>query len=490
LTTLTNSFADALAGFYAPCSPEGCASPTITYQNAAFLSELQLTTNQQELVDFFSGNALPKSAKPIAQAYAGHQFGSYNPQLGDGRALIVGELTDKHQQAHEISLKGSGRTPFSRGGDGKAALAPMLREVLISEFMYSMQIPTTRSLAVVTTSETVYRDRPLTGAILTRSAASHIRIGTFEFFARKSQKQVKKLADYCIHQHYAKLQALPEDQRYLAFLSAVCQQQASTIAQWMGVGFIHGVMNTDNMLISGETIDYGPCAFLDTYNPQAAFSSIDHQGRYAYQNQPVIAQWNLTRLAECLVRLFDTEQDAAIDKAKSVIEAFDELYNKEVRKVFSRKLGLDKAPISEQSQQTQINNFLTILQEEKIDFTIAFNQLTKVIQHERTEHSLLADKPRYQAWTQTWLEMIGLKQDPNVKQLFIEALTSNNPKVIPRNHLVEQALASAENDGDLTFFNSLLEKLCNPFIDIDEHSSFALPADTGFTEHYQTYCGT
>ena len=323
-----NSFARSLEGFFVSCQAEPAVAPKLLQFNHALAEELGLdpvALDSEAGLEIFSGNVTPMGSEPLAQAYAGHQFGGFAPQLGDGRALLLGEVIDTQQQRRDIQLKGSGRTPFSRGGDGKAALGPVLREYLIGEGMHALGIPTTRALAAVTTGEKVYRELPLPGAILTRVAASHIRVGTFEFgAARGDVDKVRALADYAIARHYP--DTADAENPYLAFVAAVSEAQAVLVARWMNIGFIHGVMNTDNMTISGETIDYGPCAFMDSYAPGTVFSSIDHHGRYAYANQPAILSWNLTRLAETLVRFVDPDKDRAIELLTETIGRIQSLY--------------------------------------------------------------------------------------------------------------------------------------------------------------------
>lgn len=336
-----NSFARELPSFYVKWEPDRVPGPRLRYLNHALAEELRLDIGRQDaatLADMLSGNRLPEGAEPIAQAYAGHQFGRFSPQLGDGRALLVGEVIDCHDKRRDIAFKGSGPTPFARNGDGKAALGPMLREVLISEALHALGIPTTRALAVVATGEAVRREQLLPGATLTRVAASHIRVGTFEYYAsRGDHVRVRRLADYTLARHDPGL--IGKEGRYLDFLGAVIDRQAALVAQWMGVGFIHGVMNTDNMSIPGETIDYGPCAFMEAYDPTSVFSSIDRHGRYAYQNQPNIAQWNLTRLAESLLPLLADDEEDAVALASEAIASFDGRYQRYWLDVMRAKVG-------------------------------------------------------------------------------------------------------------------------------------------------------
>ena len=399
-----NTYARDLPGFYVPCQPEHAPAPVLLFFNRGLAEELRLGLDgldDMALADLFSGNTLPEGAHPIAQAYAGHQFGQFNPQLGDGRALLIGEVIDRLDQRRDIALKGSGRTPFSRRGDGKAAVGPMLREVLIGEAMYALGIPTTRALAVVATGAPVFRERALPGAILTRIAASHIRVGTFQYFsAHGSLEQVRQLADYAIARHYPELAGA--ESRYLAFLAAVAESQAALIAQWLHVGFIHGVMNTDNMGIPGETIDFGPCAFMETYNPGAVFSSIDEMGRYAYGEQPRIARWNLARLAETLLPLFADDEGHAIALATEVIESLHERQRRHWLAGLRAKLGLSgEVPDGDAVDTALGESWLDLLHAQQVDFTLAWRRLANAAQgNEAPLRALFAGQPGLDRWLQ------------------------------------------------------------------------------------------
>lgn len=503
-----HSFFRTLPDCCAESHPEPVSDPNLIYFNQPLATELGIESaasltnpTQTEAADIFSGNTVPERAKPIAQAYAGHQFGQFNPQLGDGRAIILGELKDQDGVSQDVCLKGSGRTPFSRGGDGKAALGPMLREVLIAEAMYALGIPTTRSLAVATTGEYVYRDSPARGAILTRTAASHIRIGTYEYFANRQQfETVKQLADYSIDRHFPSILAKKSEERYMTLLREVCNRQATTIAKWMSVGFIHGVMNTDNMLISGETIDYGPCAFLDAYEPDAVFSSIDHGGRYAYKNQPAIAQWNLTRLAECLIPIMSDgskeSTDRCVEQAKEILTAFQERYESEYLSLFSAKLGLSEHVDSNERAQIA-DDWLTLLSEQRIDFTNAFRLLADGLMG--TPQPLLAlfdNQQAITAWLEQWRGILA--QSGQAHSAIAQRMQANNPWIIPRNHLVEDALQAASNPEkaiDLSPFERLLEALQAPFEQPNfdeqpEKAALMLPASAAFNRGFKTFCGT
>jgi len=449
-----NTYARQLPGFYVPGEPAQAPQPALIQLNEKLAHELQLEFPPESAAQIFSGNTPPPGATVLAQAYAGHQFGHFVPQLGDGRALLYGEVIDANGRRRDIQLKGAGRTAFSRGGDGKAALGPVLREYLMGEAMHALGIPTTRALAAVATGERVYRERPLPGAVLTRVAASHIRVGTFQFFAaRGDQAKVQQLADYTINRHYPRLANEPNP--YLALLKAVRDAQAALIAQWMSVGFIHGVMNTDNMAISGETIDYGPCAFLDTYNPATVFSSIDQHGRYAYNQQPSIAVWNLTRFAETILPLIHTGEKTAVDQATEALHAFTPIYEEHWLNAMRAKFGITQP---DDSDRQLITEFLQFLHEQSLDFTQAF-------------HSLAHDN----AWTRPWRAR--------------QSGPPRNPVYIPRNHLVEEALSAATDHNNFAPFEALLAVITDPFTERPGLEKYAQPAPDG-NPNYRTFCGT
>lgn len=397
-----NSFAGSLDGFFVPWEAAQATSPRLLQFNYGLATELGLDAAALDSAlgaEIFSGNLIPEGAVPLAQVYAGHQFGGFSPQLGDGRALLLGEIIDKNQQRRDIQLKGSGRTPFSRNGDGKAALGPILREYLLGEAMHALGIPTTRALAAVTTGDIVHREIPLPGAVLTRIAASHLRVGTFEYFAaREETDKVRQLADYAIARHYPQVQSA--ENPYLAFFEAVANAQAALIARWMNVGFIHGVMNTDNMTISGETIDYGPCAFMDAYAPGTVFSSIDMQGRYAYANQPSIGQWNLTRLAETLIPLVDEDIDQAKHLLTNAITAFPSIYDDFWLKGMRAKMGLTTV---EDGDRDLVNGLLTAMEQAGADYTLVFRRLSlSMIGDDAAVQTLFDDVADFKAWTSRW----------------------------------------------------------------------------------------
>jgi uncharacterized protein YdiU (UPF0061 family) len=490
-----NTYARDLPGFYEPWQPATVRQPVLLFFNRGLAEELRLGLEGQDdtaLANLFAGNTLPEGAQPIAQAYAGHQFGHFNPQLGDGRALLIGEVIDRMGQRRDIAFKGSGRTPFSRRGDGKAAVGPMLREVLIGEAMHALGIPTTRALAVVATGEPVFRERTLPGAILTRVAASHLRVGTFQYFAAHgSPEQVRRLADYAIARHYP--EARQADRPYLAFLSAVADRQAALIARWMHVGFIHGVMNTDNMGIPGESIDFGPCAFMEAYDPRAVFSSIDEMGRYAYAEQPGIARWNLARLAETLLPLIDANEGHAITLATEVIDAFPERYQHHWLAGLRAKLGLSGQVASGDAADTALGeSWLDLLHAQGVDFTLAWRRLGDAAEgFDAPLRALFPGQPGLDRWLQRWRERCAAEDaGADRAALRAEAMRRVNPWLIPRNHRVEEALDAASDSGDLRPFESLLNALQRPFDENPALARHAEPAPGEFMAQFRTFCGT
>jgi uncharacterized protein YdiU (UPF0061 family) len=488
-----NTYARELPGTYVAWKPATAPAPELLYLNGALADELGLDAAAlagTEGAALFAGNALPEGAEPIAQAYAGHQFGGFSPQLGDGRALLLGEVVDRHGRRRDIALKGSGRTPFSRGGDGKAAVGPMLREVLIGEAMHALGIPTTRALAVVATGEPVMREGALPGAVLTRVAASHLRVGTFQYFAARGElDKLRQLADYAIARHDPALAGTPG--RYLLLLRAVAERQARLIAQWMNVGFIHGVMNTDNMTISGETIDYGPCAFMEAYDPATVFSSIDHGGRYAYGNQPHIARWNLARLAEALLPLMASADDeAAVQQAvaqvTTVIDDFPALSAQALLQGQRAKLGLQQA---DDGDAALAEGWLALLQQQGVDFTLAWRRLADAAAGDANPlRALFTEAAAVNPWLQRWQARCaieggdGAQRGAHMRQV--------NPWIIPRNHRVEEALAAASAQGDLQPFKALLAALQRPYDEDFALASYAQPAPSEVTAGYRTFCGT
>ena len=470
-----NSYARDLPGSFLRLMPDAAPAPEVVALNAELAHALGLGDLSAHAAGWFSGAVIPPGADPIALAYAGHQFGGFSAQLGDGRAHLLGEFLDSKGQRFDLQLKGSGRTPFSRGGDGKAALGPMLREYLISEAMHALHIPTTRSLAVVATGETVRRDTgTLPGAVLARVAASHIRVGTFQFFsARGEVEKLRALMDYTIARHFPHL--APGDA--LGLFDAVTARQARLIAQWMGVGFVHGVMNTDNMALSGETIDYGPCAFVETYAPGTVFSSIDRQGRYAYGNQPLILGWNLARLAETLLPFFHGESDRAVDLANERLEAIAGIYHDAWLAVMREKLALAG---SDSADTALIADLHSEMAAQGADWTLTFRRLAEMTTTNARVWPLFSEGRMQDDWLPRW--RARLRPDA------VAALLAANPAVIPRNHLVEAALDAA-TAGDLAPFQALLAAIRDPFGSEIGREGFALPAPSGFGD-YVTFCGT
>jgi uncharacterized protein YdiU (UPF0061 family) len=462
--------------------------PRLVVFNSRLAQELSFDPAALELegAALFSGNQTPEDAEPIALAYAGHQFGGFSPQLGDGRAILLGERVGRDGVRRDIQLKGSGRTPFSRNGDGRAALGPMLREYLISEAMHALGIPTTRSLAVVTTGEQVVREDLLPGAVLTRVAASHIRVGTFEYFAARGDREaVGQLLDYVITRHYP--EARSADVPALAVLQAVAQRQAALIADWMSVGFIHGVMNTDNVAISGETIDYGPCAFMDHYDANTVFSSIDHAGRYAYGNQPAIAQWDLARFAETLLPLIDADEGKAIELATAVVKNFMPVFDAQLLARMRRKIGL----ASEQESDVQlISALFETMTLAGVDFTLTFRRLAQCAEEPANDASLLElfePSSGVADWLRRWRERLA--SDPQNAAERAANMRRVNPAFIPRNHRVHAALEAASTHGDLGPFHQLLKIVEHPYDDQPDYREFEQPPASG-ERVLRTFCGT
>lgn len=475
-----NTYVNLPEMFFTKKGPSHVKAPSLVKLNSSLAKELGLNIDalqSNEGVEILSGNKIPEGSIPLAQAYAGHQFGHFT-LLGDGRALLLGEHITPKGERIDIQLKGSGRTPYSRGGDGKAALGPMLREYIISEAMHALNIPTTRSLAVTKTGEAVIRETYLKGAVLTRIASSHIRVGTFQY-ARNwgTVEDIKKLADYTLKRHFKEIEN--EENPYLSLLKEVIKRQAELIAKWQLVGFIHGVMNTDNMTISGETIDYGPCAFMDTYDPETVFSSIDIYGRYAYKNQPNMAVWNLARFAETLLPLLSTDQDEAINLAEDALAEFSEIFKNNWISGMRSKLGIFN---EETEDEELIKNLLSIMQKYKADYTNTFRALTI----DNLNGSEIFNSEEFKEWYKMWQERLS-RQDKS-KDLSKKLMKSSNPSVIPRNHRVEEALEAAEK-GDYSVMDKLLDVLINPFEyskDQEEYAKLPKPSSC----KYKTYCGT
>jgi uncharacterized protein YdiU (UPF0061 family) len=484
-----NSYARLPDRFFVRQRPVPVSTPRLVRLNESLARHLRLDAVQlatAEGIEFLAGNSVPEGCEPLAMAYAGHQFGSFVPQLGDGRAILLGETIDRDGVRRDIQLKGAGRTPFSRQGDGRAALGPVLREYILSEAMAALGIPTTRALAAVTTGEMVWRERPLPGAVLTRVASSHIRVGTFQFFAARGDRDaVRRLADYVIARHYQ--EALEAANRYRALLDSVVARQADLVAKWLLVGFIHGVMNTDNMSIAGETIDYGPCAFMDAYHPQTVYSSIDTMGRYAYSNQPNIAQWNLIRFAETILPLLAEDEGAAVKAAQNAIDAFTPRFETAWAGGLSRKLGLLR-PRPDDLSLAQ--NLLQRMAQNRTDFTLTFRRLCDAADGSEGSgvvRGLFADPTAFDEWESKWRRRITEEGGvPNERRA---AMRAANPAFIPRNHRVEEAIAAAVNDGDFAPFETLLEVLSTPFEDQPDFGRYAEPPRPDQVVR-QTFCGT
>jgi uncharacterized protein YdiU (UPF0061 family) len=478
---LEQTYANLPNVFFAEAVPMRVQAPRIAILNQRLAAELGLDLHEvpDELAaNWFAGQQLPPGAVPIAQAYAGHQYGGFT-MLGDGRAILLGEQRTARGVRYDIQLKGAGQTRFSRAGDGRAALGPMLREYLISEAMVALGIPSTQSLAVVTTGEPVYRERTLRGAILTRVAASHIRVGTFQYLAaRRDEPNLRLLADYTIGRHDPDLTHEPD--RYERFLRAVVNRQAALIAQWQLVGFVHGVMNTDNMAVSGETIDYGPCAFLDTYHPDTVFSSIDHGGRYAYGNQPRIGQWNLARFAETLIPLLDSNQEQAIERAVAILEQYVNVYDQIWLEGMRKKLGLSTA---QPDDADLIHGLLEWMQDTHADFTNTFRRLSEP--NQQTEPA--ASDARLRAWLEKWRDRLAREGQSELSAQ--ERMRMVNPCVIPRNHRVEEALMAATDHDDYSPLRRLLNALTKPFTRTDDTADLASPPPPNACR-YRTFCGT
>ena len=474
-----NTYSKLSKAFIEDIKPTPVHDPELVILNEQLAKELNLDfskTKEKDLSLLFSGNSLPDGTNTIAQAYAGHQFGHFT-MLGDGRAVLLGEHIANKNNRFDIQFKGSGRTSFSRGGDGRAALGPMLREYIISEAINTLNIPTTRSLAVVKTGEKVVRENLLEGAILTRVASSHLRVGTFQYIAAKQNiEDLNTLVDYTIERHYPQIKS--SKTKALDLLNLVMEKQCQLIVDWMRVGFIHGVMNTDNMTISGETIDYGPCAFMDQYHPKTVFSSIDKFGRYAYSNQPPIAKWNLARFAECLIPLIDKNEETAIKIATDVIDNFQNIYEKKWLNMMRDKLGLFG---EDKNDRQLIDDLLNWMEKYKIDYTNTFCHLMEIKIDDKTYKD-----EAFITWFDEWKKRSKLNNSSKEKQ--IELMKKNNPIVIPRNNKVEEALTEA-NNGNLEKMNKLIDILKNPYSNQEDIAEYQVPAPIS-NEKYQTFCGT
>jgi serine/tyrosine/threonine adenylyltransferase len=486
LLAFDNSYARLPDRFFARLRPTPVAAPRLVKLNEDLARHLGLDPRKlatPEGVEILAGNRVPESGEPLAMAYAGHQFGAFVPQLGDGRAILLGEIIDRDGMRRDIQLKGSGPTPFSRQGDGRAALGPVLREYIVSEAMAALGIPTTRALAAVTTGETVWRETPLPGAVLTRVASSHIRVGTFQFFAARGDVDaIRRLADHITARHYP--EAVDAANPYRTLLDLVISRQAELVAKWLHVGFIHGVMNTDNMSIAGETIDYGPCAFMDTYDPGTVYSSIDAAGRYAYGNQPRIAQWNLARLAETLLPLM-ADKDAALREAQDAIAAFSIHFETACAAGFRRKLGLFRARPDDLSLAQDL---LERMAHNGADFTLTFRRLCDAaVDVDAPVRSLFADPGAFDDWVARWRHRLAEERAEGDERRL--AMRAANPAFIPRNHLVEEAISAAVNQENFTPFENLLTVLSMPYEDQPAFARCAVPPGPEQVVH-QTFCGT
>ncbi|MCP8939833.1 YdiU family protein [Alsobacter sp. SYSU M60028] len=485
-----NLYARMPAGFFARVEPTPTQSPRLVQLNRALAIELGLdpdALDTPEGAEILAGKRIPEVAEPLAMAYAGHQFGHFVPQLGDGRAILLGEVVDRAGERRDIQLKGSGPTPYSRNGDGRAALGPVLREYLVSEAMHALGIPTTRALAAATTGEQVYRETALPGAVLTRVASSHIRVGTFQFFAARGRVDaLRQLADHAIARHYP--DAAQAASPYRALLEGVAARQGRLVAQWLLVGFIHGVMNTDNMSVAGETIDYGPCAFMDAYDPRTVFSSIDQFGRYAYANQPGIAQWNLARLAECLLPLLDPNEEAAVAQAQEALGAFADAFNEGYLGGLRRKLGL----LREQPDDIDLAQALfSAMAAARADFTLTFRRLADAAlgpQHEAGLRGLFgSEQAALDEWLAVWRDRLAAEDAPAETRR--AAMLRASPAVIPRNHRVEAALSAAIERDDYAPFEEMARVLADPYAESADASPLAQPPAEDRSD-YRTFCGT
>ncbi|EHQ51977.1 hypothetical protein ECTPHS_04748 [Ectothiorhodospira sp. PHS-1] len=486
----SNTYARLPDTFHVRLDPDPVPDPSLIELNHDLCRELGIdpqAMSPEEWGQVFAGNRILPGSEPLAMAYAGHQFGHFVPRLGDGRAILLGEVVDVRGQRRDIQLKGSGRTPFSRGGDGRAALGPVLREYLVSEAMHALGIPSTRALAAVSTGEPVLRETVLPGAVLTRVAASHVRVGTFQYFAMRGDRAaLGQLADHVADRHYPWTREA--DQPVLALLEAIVEAQARLVALWMGVGFIHGVMNTDNMAVSGQTIDFGPCAFMDVYHPDQVFSAIDSRGRYAYANQPAMAQWNLARLAETLLPLIGSDENQALESATDLVNSFSERFARHWIDVMGLKLGLSTA---DKGDIALIQGLLQAMQQGQADFTLCFRHLCDAAEDEGQDEPvrrLFTQPEAFDAWARQWRSRLRREgaMSPGARAARMRRI---NPACIPRNHRVEQVIAAAVEAGDFGPFRRLLKVVRNPWALAEDDQAYARPPDPA-ERVYQTFCGT
>tara|TARA_Y100001949_G_scaffold53592_2_gene45095 strand:- start:3284 stop:4771 length:1488 start_codon:yes stop_codon:yes gene_type:complete len=488
LINFDNSYARLPKSFFECIKPTPVKEPKLVRFNKPLANEIGLNVIEDNdiLSDIFSGNIVPEGSEPIALVYAGHQFGYFVPQLGDGRAILLGEIVNNGGCRFDIQLKGSGQTSYSRSGDGRAPLGAVIREYIISEAMHSLNIPTTRSLAIIVTGELVSRETLLPGGILTRIASSHLRVGTFEYFAASdNQENLQLLADYSINRHFPNIKK--SNLRYQTFLESVCDRQAALIAKWMHVGFVHGVMNSDNASISGETIDYGPCAFMDSYDPATVFSSIDHHGRYAYGNQPNIAQWNIACLGECLLPLIHPDRNKAIGIAEEILDSFQDKFRKYWLSGMYKKIGLTQ---NEPEDINLLEQLLELMKENKTDYTLTFRYLSDAIENDTGNSNFekqFLSQNKISEWLVSWRKRLKI-QSASFKKIKM-SMQKENPAFIPRNHRIEKAIYEAVDNNDYSYMDHLILLLNKPYQDQPNNSEYMHPPEKP-DHNYQTFCGT
>tara|TARA_B100000953_G_scaffold24630_1_gene20137 strand:- start:90 stop:1574 length:1485 start_codon:yes stop_codon:yes gene_type:complete len=488
LINFDNSYARLPKSFFECIKPTPVKEPKLVRFNKLLANEIGLNVIEDNdiLSDIFSGNIVPEGSEPIALVYAGHQFGYFVPQLGDGRAILLGEIVNNGGCRFDIQLKGSGQTSYSRSGDGRAPLGAVIREYIISEAMHSLNIPTTRSLAIIVTGELVSRETLLPGGILTRIASSHLRVGTFEYFAASDdQENLQLLADYSINRHFPNIKK--SNLRYQTFLESVCDRQAALIAKWMHVGFVHGVMNSDNTSISGETIDYGPCAFMDSYDPATVFSSIDHHGRYAYGNQPNIAQWNIACLGECLLPLIHPDRNKAIGIAEEILDSFQDKFRKYWLSGMYKKIGLTQ---NEPEDINLLEQLLELMKENKTDYTLTFRYLSDAIENDTGNSNFekqFLSQNKISEWLVSWRKRLKI-QSASFKKIKM-SMQKENPAFIPRNHRIEKAIYEAVDNNDYSYMDHLILLLNKPYQDQPNNSEYMHPPEKP-DHNYQTFCGT
>ena len=484
MQNLKNTYSELPKEFHKAIEPTAVSKPEVLSLNYALANDLSIdTSDETQLLKYFSGNAVPENASAIATAYAGHQFGNFVPQLGDGRAILIGELIDETGKLNDIQLKGSGPTAFSRQGDGRSAIGPVIREYVLSEAMHAMNVPTTRALAAISTGDDVYRETVLKGGILTRISSSLIRVGTFEFFrARQDLENLRILADYSINRLYPEIS--DQKNKYLLLFDAIAKKQSILISKWMSIGFIHGVMNTDNFSISGETIDYGPCAFMEAYDPDTVFSSIDRHGRYKYSNQPKIALWNLSCLAGCLLPIIDGNEDEKEEMIRESLGNFSKDLNSRINIEMTKKIGLKET--HESNQLTK--DLLSIMHQNGADFTLTFRSLSSTLKSNDDEFlQCFNSNKEPKDWLKEWKKLI--KEESQNKDALIESLNSKNPIYIPRNHMIERAIREYEEENTHSIMDEMLEVTSNPYLVQKNMEDYAVPAKED-EQVTQTFCGT